>query len=103
MSSETLIRCCAPTLASLKTGNMFNCAFDRPEQMFKELRELNQRLQPKGLRMRSACSWVIPRRMWTVSCTGRMSASSAASGRFMTMWKAPSGSLAGAGTARKSI
>ena len=51
MSSETLIRCCAPTLASLKTGNMFNCAFESPEQMLKELRELNQRLQHKGLRI----------------------------------------------------
>jgi len=25
MSNELLIRCCAPTMARLKTGNMFNC------------------------------------------------------------------------------
>ena len=31
MSNETLIRCCAPTMACLKTGNMFNCAFESRE------------------------------------------------------------------------
>ncbi len=51
MSSETLIRCCAPTMACLKTGNMFNCAFDGHEQMIAELRQLNQRLRNKGLRI----------------------------------------------------
>ena len=38
MSNETLIRCCAPTMACLKTGNMFSCAFDSREQMTEELR-----------------------------------------------------------------
>jgi len=51
MSNETLIRCCAPTMARLKTGNMFSCAFDSREQMLKELRQLNQRLRRKGLRI----------------------------------------------------
>ncbi len=51
MSNETLIRSCAPTMASLKTGNMFNCAFESREQMIAELRQLNHRLQPKGLRI----------------------------------------------------
>ena len=51
MSNETLIRCCAPTLACLKTGNMFTCAFDSRKQMTKELRQLNQRLSHKGLRI----------------------------------------------------
>ena len=51
MSNEILIRCCAPTMACLKTGNMFNCVFSRREQMTEELRRLNQRLGRKGLRI----------------------------------------------------
>ena len=51
MSNEILIRCCAPTMACLKTGNMFNCAFSGPEQMTEELRRLNLRLRRKGLRI----------------------------------------------------
>ena len=51
MSNETLIRCCAPTMAKLKTGNMFSCAFDSREQMTAELRCLNRRLRQKGLRI----------------------------------------------------
>ena len=51
MSNEILIRCCAPTMACLKTGNMFSCAFDSRKQMTEELRKLNQRLRPKGLRI----------------------------------------------------
>ncbi len=51
MSNETLIRCCAPTLACLKTGSMFNCAFDSQQQMTAELRHLNQHLRHKGLRI----------------------------------------------------
>ena len=51
MSNEILIRCCAPTMACLKTGNMFTCAFDSRKQMTEELRQLNQRLSRKGLRI----------------------------------------------------
>lgn len=51
MSNEMLIRCCAPTMASLKTGNMFNCPFESREEMICELRRLNQILGHKGLRV----------------------------------------------------
>ena len=51
MSDEILIRCCAPTMARLKTGNMFVCAFENRQGMTEELRRLNQRLGPKGLRI----------------------------------------------------
>ena len=44
MSNEILIRCCAPTMACLKTRNMFNCAFDSQKQMTEELRHFNQRI-----------------------------------------------------------
>ena len=51
MSTETLIRCCAPTMACLKTGNMFSCVFDSREQMTAELRRLNLQWRKKGLRI----------------------------------------------------
>ena len=51
MSDEFLIRCCAPTMACLKTGNMFCCAFEDRGAMTDELRRLNQRLGRKGLRI----------------------------------------------------
>ena len=51
MSNEMLIRCCAPTMASLKTGNMFNCPFGSREEMTAELRHLNRMLGRKGLRI----------------------------------------------------
>ncbi len=51
MSNETLIRCCAPTMANLKTGNMFNYAFESRKEMTNELRKLNQVLGHKGLRV----------------------------------------------------
>ncbi len=51
MSNEMLIRCCAPTMACLKTGNMFNCPFSSKEEMTADLRKLNQILSGKGLRI----------------------------------------------------
>ncbi|NLD84106.1 MAG: DUF3793 family protein [Clostridiales bacterium] len=51
MSDETLIRCCAPTMACLKTGSMFNGGFESQEQMTEELRRLNGQLRRKGLRI----------------------------------------------------
>ena len=51
MSFETLVRCCAPTMAGLKTGSMFSCGFEDPAQMTEELRGLNRRLKRKGLRI----------------------------------------------------
>jgi len=51
MSEELLIRCCAPTLASIKTGNMFTCRFETEQDMNSHLRRFNRRLREKGLRM----------------------------------------------------
>jgi len=50
MSEELLIRCCAPTLASMKTGSMFSCPFASREEMTKELCQVNRRLRHKGVR-----------------------------------------------------
>ena len=51
MSDEILIRRCAPTMACLKTGNMFTCAFENRSQMIDDLRRLNKCLGRKGLRI----------------------------------------------------
>ncbi len=49
MSDETVIRCCAPTLAAIKTGSIFNCAFGSREEMTASLREINSCLLGKGV------------------------------------------------------
>lgn len=51
MSDEQVIRHCAPTLASLKTANLFSCAFADRDQMLSYVRQLNMRLMDKGLRV----------------------------------------------------
>ena len=49
MSDETVISCCAPTLAAIKTGSIFNCAFGSREEMTASLREINSCLLGKGV------------------------------------------------------
>lgn len=51
MSEELIVRHCSPTLAGLKTGNMFTCAFKDREDMLISLRRLNRLLGKKGLRV----------------------------------------------------
>ena len=51
MSEELVVRCCAPTIASLKTGNMFNCRCDSETELYAQMRSLNRRLGRKGLRV----------------------------------------------------
>ena len=50
MSEELVIRMCAPTLAGLKTGSLFSAEYQSQESFLEELRHLNRRLVPKGLR-----------------------------------------------------
>ena len=50
MSEETVVRWCAPTLACLKTGSMFTCAFADRADMTHSLQSLNRSLRDKGLR-----------------------------------------------------
>ena len=49
MSDEMVIRCCAPTLAAIKTGSLFNCPFGSREEMTASLRALNASLLAKGV------------------------------------------------------
>ena len=50
MLCEALINHCSPTLAGLKTANLFSCAANE-EQLNREIRDLNKVLVKKGLRL----------------------------------------------------
>ena len=51
MSEDLVIRHCAPTLAGIKTGNLFSCACPCKAALTKELCRLNRKLVPKGIRI----------------------------------------------------
>jgi hypothetical protein len=51
MSEETIIEYCSPTLAGLKTGNMFSLGLKETRDIISELRELNNMIVEKGLRV----------------------------------------------------
>ena len=51
MSEELIIRHCSPTLAGLKTGNLFSCTFCTEEELRQDIIALNRKLVPKGLRV----------------------------------------------------
>lgn len=50
MSEELIISQCAPTLAGLKTGNIFNCSCNRRKGLYECISQMNNRLSEKGLR-----------------------------------------------------
>ena len=51
MSDDYLVRNCAPTLAGIKTGNIFSCPYESKETLLDAIRQLNRRLSAKGLRV----------------------------------------------------
>ncbi len=51
MSEELIISQCSPTLAGIKTGNMFLTEFHSKEQLTKDIRDMNHRLGKKGVRI----------------------------------------------------
>lgn len=51
VSEETLIYQCSPTLAGIKTGNLFACAFKNRDELRATVRRFNRILVPKGVRM----------------------------------------------------
>lgn len=50
MSEEMIICHCSPTLAGIKTGNLFSCSYENRRQLIEEICRLNKKLVPKGLR-----------------------------------------------------
>lgn len=51
MSEDLVIKQCSPTLAGLKTGNLFSCSVSSKEEMIQKARMLNKQLSSKGLRI----------------------------------------------------
>lgn len=51
MPEELVIRHCSPTLAGLKTANMFTCRYDSSAELRKDVRDLNKLLGTKGMRV----------------------------------------------------
>lgn len=51
MSEELLIRLGSPTLKGLKAGSLFTCKIGTWEDDLNDLRELNRKLSPKGLKI----------------------------------------------------
>lgn len=51
MSEHLIVQHCSPTLAGIKTGNMFTRYYESWEDIRSELCQLNRRLTPKGIRI----------------------------------------------------
>ncbi len=51
MSEEMIVENCSPTLAGLKTANLFACEYDTQESLRRQIRSFNRTLVPKGLCM----------------------------------------------------
>ncbi len=49
MSDETFIRHCSPTLAGLKTANLFLDQVSGKTELYEEIRKYNKRLVPHGI------------------------------------------------------
>ena len=49
MSEETVIRQCAPTLAGIKTGNLFPYRCGSREELLEDIRTFNRVLVPRGM------------------------------------------------------
>ncbi len=55
MSEKLLILHCSPTLAGMKAGSMFSCAYRSAEELKDDIRHANHILVPKGLRVLPLC------------------------------------------------
>lgn len=51
MSEALLVKYCSPTLAGMKTGNLFACSCQTEREMRESIRCWNRRLTQKGLRV----------------------------------------------------
>ena len=51
MSEDLLIRHCSPTLAGIKTGNLFSCVCPCRKELTKSVSRLNRKLVPRGIRI----------------------------------------------------
>ncbi len=50
MSDEVIIEYCSPTLAGIKTGNLFTCGYVDKQNLMNDIRRVNKCLVKKGIR-----------------------------------------------------
>ena len=50
MSDEMIVEFCSPTLAGIKTGNLFSCECDDYKNLIKDVRRVNSILLKKGIK-----------------------------------------------------
>lgn len=51
MTDEMIVLQCSPTLAGMKTGSMFPCPYTSRKELLDDIRSLNKRLVPRGIRV----------------------------------------------------
>ena len=51
MYEEKIIRYCSPTLAGLKTANIFSCKYKSERELHEEISFIDKRLKEKGIRI----------------------------------------------------
>lgn len=51
MPEKMIVSYCAPTLAGVKTANLFSCEYEDCQSLEDEVRSFNQRLQTKNIHM----------------------------------------------------
>ena len=51
MPTEVIVRCCAPTLAGIKVGNLFSHRYTDAEDVVDTVKRQNRQLNPKGVYM----------------------------------------------------
>jgi hypothetical protein len=50
MSDEMIIEYCSPTLAGIKTGNLFTCKYDNKLKLMNDIHRINRMLVHKGIK-----------------------------------------------------
>ncbi|MBQ2764904.1 MAG: DUF3793 family protein [Firmicutes bacterium] len=51
MSEQLMVKHCSPTLAGIKTGNLFSCSYTTKDALFSSVRQINRKLKHKGIRV----------------------------------------------------
>ena len=51
MSEDLVISQCSPTMAGLKTGNLFTCPMEDKKTLNESIRRMNMKLVPRGVRL----------------------------------------------------
>ena len=50
MFDKSIVEFCAPTLAGIKTANLFTCTYQDRSEIVKDIRRVNKLLAKKGIK-----------------------------------------------------